>query len=130
MKRSITLFLPLLLFVLLVGCGTSAPKPTPEPTPAIRSATMAISTVKGSKGENNYTSQRIRSELGFKFWYEPDYGTCNAKENADGSWDVTLYGKMNGYTDDYKSDFAIKKFTVSATVSKDGSFRVSVKEVD
>ena len=56
-----------------------------------------------------------------KFYYTPDWGTCDARHVA-GEWDVTLKGKISGYTDDYKEDFIYDKtFSVQVTVSQYGS---------
>ena len=80
-----------------------------------------------AKYNDSYTPFANRD---FKQFYDPDYGTCAATENSDGSWNVTLNGNMTGYTDDFNSKFEIKKFTVTAKVSSNGDFRVSVTEVD
>lgn len=65
--------------------------------------------------------QQIASKLGFKNFYSPDYGTETATQNYDGSWNVTLKGKMSGYTDEYHDDFESYKFEVTAEVSEYGT---------
>lgn len=65
--------------------------------------------------------QQIAGELGFNNFYSPDYGTETAKQNYDGSWDVTLKGKMSGYIDQYHDVFKSYKFEVTAEVSEYGT---------
>ena len=74
-----------------------------------------------SKAKNTYNlDQRIAGALGFKQFYQPDFGTSSAKE-VNGTWKVTLKGKMSGYIDDYQSDFETYKFEAVVTVSSGGT---------
>ena len=74
--------------------------------------------------------QRIASSLGYKEFYDPDYGTASATKNDDGSWSVSIKGSMFGYVDDYHSQLENYKFEVSATVTEDGDVTVRVRKVD
>lgn len=69
--------------------------------------------------------------MGFKTFSEPQFGTCSAEQNGDGSWAVTLKGNMQGYVDDYQTDFEQYKFDVTATVSKTGEVsNIDVEKVE
>ena len=64
----------------------------------------------------------IANKHGLKFYSTPDWGTCTAKENYNGDWNVELKGNISGYTDDYKKNFVYDKtFTAKVTVSSSGS---------
>lgn len=99
----------------------------------------AVDAVKNNVfGGMNLTEQSICRELGFKQFYTPDYGTYDAEQKEDGSWEITLRGSMSGYLDDYHSDFDTKKFELVATAEYSGNpdsyegidvWVVSVREV-
>lgn len=87
----------------------------------IEYSSQAINAVKKYlTGTSFSVEQRIAGTLGFKQFYSPDYGSETAKQNYDGSWEVTLKGKMSGYVDEYHDDFKSYKFEATAKVSEDG----------
>ena len=93
----------------------------------ITSSSQAINAVKNyNSGTPFSTEQLIAHELGFNNFYSPQYGTSEAYQNDDGSWEVEINGNMSGYVDDYADDFENYKFTIKATVSSDGSPSISV----
>ena len=106
--NKITAFLLVLATVFtLCACGTHSPvsTPTPAPTPAIRSSAQAITTVKGTKGAHNYTSQIISSVLGFKqlnpglqTGYELCYIVPTLQKGVDRQWraDTSLVEERHG----------------------------------
>ena len=88
----------------------------------IETSSAAIRAVKNyMSGTFLSVEQQIAAKLGFNNFYSPNYGTETAKQNYDGSWDVTLKGKMSGYTDEYHDDFESYKFEVTAEVSEYGT---------
>ena len=78
---------------------------------------QAISTAKSS----SKVQDAIADRYDMKFYYTPDWGTCTAKEDYHGGWEVVLKGTISGYTDDYKKDFVYDKtFKATVTVSETG----------
>ena len=133
MKKTFKLFCVvmaiLVLLTCVVGCGSSGSSGTSNKQ-NITSSTEAINAVKNYMKSSSFSlNQRIASALGFKNFYDPDFGTSSATQNSDGSWDVTIKGSMDGYVDEYHDDFETYKFEVSATVSETGSVSISVKKV-
>ena len=117
MKKAISLILALLMCLSLCACGGSPSSAKEEEK--ITTSYAAIAKVKsyGLYGLEN----KIAGELFFKRFAAPKYGSENAKQNADGSWSVSLKGNMTGYTDEYATKVDTKTFSVSATVREDGT---------
>lgn len=93
----------------------------------ISSSFEAINAVKNYNSGTTYsTDQLIASELGFNNFYPPKYGTSEAVENDDGTWDVEIHGNMSGYVDDYVDEFENYKFTLKATINSNGRITISV----
>lgn len=108
------------------GCSSSHKDDT-NYGETITSSSQAINAVKNyNSGTPFSTEQRIASELGFNNFYSPNYGTSDATQNEDGSWDVEINGNMSGYVDEYADDFENYKFTIKANVSNNGSVSISV----
>ena len=117
MKKLIKLLSLAMAFVLLItlcSCGNSSSSSSVN---TIDSESEAIAAVKDSFN----IEQRIASAAGFAWFGNPDYGTSQAEEKGDGYWRVTIKGNLSGYTDEYKTDLDIKKFTVAATVDSEGN---------
>ena len=113
MKKILLVLSALAMCILMCACDSSS---TIEDT-TISSSSEAIYAVKTDIN----TESRICNGLGYKFYKEPDYGTCTASQNSDGSWDVTLHGNMWGYYDDEKTDLDHCGFVLTATVDEDGT---------
>ncbi len=108
------------------GCSSSDRKNTSFGE-TITSSSQAINAVKNyNSGTPFSTEQLIASELGFNNFYSPNYGTSDATQNDDGSWEVEINGNMSGYVDDYADEFENYKFTIKATVSSSGTPSISV----
>ncbi len=108
------------------GCSSSDGKDTSFGE-TITSSSQAINAVKNyNSGTPFSTEQLIASELGFNNFYSPNYGTSDATQNEDGSWEVEINGNMSGYVDDYADEFENYKFTIKATVSSSGTPSISV----
>ncbi len=108
------------------GCSSSDGKNTSFGE-TITSSSQAINAVKNyNSGTPFSTEQLIASELGFNNFYSPNYGTSDATQNDDGSWEVEINGNMSGYVDDYADEFENYKFTIKATVSSSGTPSISV----
>lgn len=132
MKKWIALLLALVMCLSLCACGSKRDDADDDDDerdeqveetaePAITTESQAISAVKNDGySDYNITAQAIARKLGFNQFYDPDYGVCEAEQNSDGSWSVTLNGSMSGYTDEYHSEFEKMKFKVTAEVSPDG----------
>ena len=121
MKKCLILILSLLLTLSFYGCDSNSDGMTDTEaidTEAINTKSDAIEYAK------SFAKNYIVSELGFKQAYEPDYGVCDATQNSDGSWDVTLRGEMSGYTDEYRSEFETSKFEFSTEVEPDGNYSI------
>lgn len=125
MKKLFALILVFALCFSICACGTDSSDSDSGST-KITSSMQAVNRVKNG---DSWTSAgtEIRMDLGFKFnkIYDPDYGSCTAKENSDGSWDVTLKGNMSGYIDDYNEDFETYSFTYTVTIDSDGEVKWS-----
>lgn len=125
-KRVVCLMLALLLLGSLCACGkkssgSSSSGGSSSSVTKIESSSAAIRAVKNyMSGTALSVEQQIAAKFGFKKFYSPDYGTETAKKNYDGTWEVTLKGKMSGYIDDYLDDFETYKFEVTAKVSEYG----------
>ena len=126
--------LPLVMCLSLCACGSRDDTSTGsfasddevEETqePIITTESQAIAAVKNEGYDDyNVAEQAIARKLGFNQFYSPDYGVCEAEQQNDGSWEVTLNGSMSGYNDEYHSDFDTMKFTLTATVTSDGRVR-------
>ena len=132
-KRVLCLMLALLIIGSFCACGNeSSGNPSYSSgnssysdsvyIPKIETSSAAIRAVKNyMPGSFLSVEQQIAAKLGFKKFYSPDYGTETAKQNDDGSWEVTLKGKMSGYIDEYHDDFESYKFEVTAKVSVYGT---------
>ena len=56
-----------------------------------------------------------------QYYYTPEWGSCTAKQIAGGDWQVILKGNIDGYTDEYKTDFIYNKaFKATVTVDESG----------
>lgn len=128
--KLLCLMLSIMMFILCTtGCGSSSNSGGSKQS--ITSSSQAISAVKNyMSGTSLSLEQRIAGALGFKNFYDPQYGTSSADQNSDGSWDVTIKGSMTGYVDDYHDDLESYKFEVSATVSESGSVSISVRKAN
>ena len=110
-----------LLFV-IIGNSNSSNSGSSYNDSKIEYSSEAIRAVKNYMSGTSFSlDQRIAGELGFNQFYSPDYGTETAKQNYDGSWDVTLKGKMSGYVDQYHDDFESYNFEATAKVSEYGT---------
>ena len=118
MKRTLALILALILCLSLAACGGSDSSSDSGNT--ITSANEAIQAVKSGNGWTDAANE-IAVDLGFKRYGDPSWGTCSASQNPDGSWDVTLKGKISGYTDDYNDNFESETFDYTVTIGADGS---------
>lgn len=114
MKKILLIFLAFAMCFSLCACGS---KTTTSKSTKITSSAEAIAAVKNDINTEN----RICRGLGYKFYKDPDYGTCTATKKSDGNWEVTLHGKMWGYYDDAKIDLDINGFVLTATVSEEGT---------
>ncbi len=124
MKKVLFILLSIIMCVAVCACDSGSS--TTEDT-TISSSEDAIYAVKS----DTFTEQRICSGLGYKFFKTPNYGSCYATQNSDGSWDVTLKGNMWGYYNETKTDLDLCGFELNATVSKDGKVTFdSVEKVD
>jgi len=126
LKRTLCLMLVLLTIGTLCACGSggsgNSSYSDSDNVSKIETSSAAIRAVKNYMSGTFFSvEQQIAAELGFNNFYSPDYGTETASQNYDGSWDVTLKGKMSGYTDEYHDDFESYKFEVTAEVSEYGS---------
>ena len=111
------------------GCSTSSGSFS-NSGESITSSSQAINAVKNyNSGTPFSTEQLIASELGFNNFYSPEYGTSDATQNEDGSWEVEINGNMSGYVDEYADEFENYKFTIEATVSSEGTPTISVYKV-
>ncbi len=115
MKKLLLIMILVVMICSICACATSVVG-TYEENAIVDCEENAIDTAK----HDTWVIDDIARKLRFKFYHDPIWGTCSAEENYDGSWEVTLKGKMSGYTDDYKEDFATKPFKVTLKVNKEG----------
>ena len=123
MKRIMAILLLLVIVFTFVACGERENTSTEEKI-SITYAGAAIDRAKNGDGFSS-ASFEISWDLGFKEYYKPDWGTCNAEKNADGSWKVTLKGKMSGYIDDYHDEYESYTFEYTVTVEENGDINWS-----
>lgn len=128
MKKWIALLLALVMSFALCACNRSDEKAdsanNEEEIVEMREITEseAVDAVKNDVfGGTNMTEQSICSALGFKQFYTPDYGTYDAVQNENGTWEITLRGSMSGYVDDYHSEYETKRFELVATARYSGN---------
>ena len=78
-----------------------------------------------SIAKNDYWVQnRILDCWNLEFAYEPNWGSCTAEQDADGTWIVTLKGNISGYTDEYKKNFISNKaFESTVKVNSEGEVK-------
>lgn len=118
----IVLLAAVVLLFAIIGISNSSNSDSSYSDTKIEYSSQAISTVKNYMlGTFLSVEQQIAGELGFNNFYSPDYGVETASQNYDGSWDVTLKGKMSGYIDEYRDNFESYKFEVTAEVSEYGA---------
>ena len=135
LKRVFCLMLVLLIISSMCACSQESSENTSHSdgqySSTIDSSSDAIKAVKNyMSGTALSVEQQIAAKLGFNNFYSPDYGTQTAEKSYDGSWEVTLKGKMSGYTDDYRNDFETSNFEVTAKVSEYGAVsNIRVKRV-
>lgn len=110
------------LCINLIGCKEEKSESTKKSI----SEEKAISIAK----ESEHVQNKIADAYGIKFYMTPSWGTCTATLAEDGDWEVTLKGKIMGYTDDYKENMVYDKiFTATVSVSSSGYVGyVSVKK--
>jgi hypothetical protein len=125
-KRIITAVVCIcIVFTMLSACGSSSNSTTNNPSDRyiIKSSRDAINAVK------NYgmLEWRLANNLGFntKHYNSPEFGYEYANPAHDGRgedcWEVTLKGKMSGYTDQHLRDYKTYSIEITATVrSRDG----------
>ena len=134
-KRVLCLMLVLLTIGTLCACGRgrsgNSSYSNSDNVSKIETSSAAIRAVKNyMSGTYLSVEQQIAAKFGFNNFYSPDYATETAKQNYDGSWEVTLKGKISGYTDEYNDDFETNKFEVTAEVSEYGTVsNIKVKRV-
>ena len=135
LKRALCLMLVLLTIGTLCACGSggsgNSSYSDSDNVSKIETSSAAIRAVKNyMSGTYLSVEQQIAAKFGFNNFYSPDYATETANQNYDGSWDVTLKGKISGYTDEYNDDFETNKFEVTAEVSEYGTVsNIEVKRV-
>ena len=135
LKRALCLMLVLLTIGTLCACGSggsgNSSYSDSDNVSKIETSSAAIRAVKNyMSGTYLSVEQQIAAKFGFNNFYSPDYATETASQNYDGSWDVTLKGKISGYTDEYNDDFETNKFEVTAEVSEYGTVsNIKVKRV-
>lgn len=117
MKKIICLLIAGIFLLTLVSCNTGTYQGSNTPEIKVTTSNQAISIAKNSAEVEN----KIASVCSFKFFYSPDWGTCTAKEDSSGNWQVTMKCNMSGYTDDYKNKFDTKNFTMEVTISSNGT---------
>ncbi len=125
-KKSLCLILVVVTIFALSACGSSS---STSSTQKIETSSQAINKVKNYLSGTSFSlEQQIAGALGFNNFYDPQYGTSSARQNSDGSWDVTIKGSMTGYVDEYHDDLKSYKFEVSATISETGRVNISVRK--
>ena len=107
-----------------VGCGSDESKDK-----GITTAEDAIYKAQTDGVRFCSLENEIASALGFKKYDSPNYGTCSALQNSDGSWDVTLKGTMRGSVDDYNETRKTYKFEANVKIKTDGRMSCSAKKV-
>lgn len=130
MKNFTTYLLAIIMCISLCACGSSTTSDNTETEEKkITTSSEAIYEVKNHYPDASMFSleNQIAGELHFKSYYDPKYGSEEAKENPDGSWTVTLKGNMSGYTDEYGRDLSTRNFTVNATVTADGDVEMEIE---
>ena len=133
LKKALCLILASLMLCFLCACGSASNtdyNSNKSDTEKITTSSQAINAVKNYMSGSPFSlEQEIAAALDFNNFYPPDYATSSATQQNDGSWDVTIKGKMSGYVDEYNDDFETYKFEVSATVSESGRVRISARKV-
>ena len=127
MKRMIAIFLALIMVLSLCACGSSSKRNSSSSSSTSSekedtkntTASDAIDRVKKGDYVTN-AKYEIKTDLGLKEAYQPDWGTCTAEQRYDGSWSVTLCGTISGYMDDYHSDRVWISFEYKVNVDEDG----------
>ena len=134
-KKVFCVVLVLLSIGILCACGNessgSSSYSDSDYSSKIDTSSAAIWAVKDyMSGTYLSIEQQIAAKYDLINFYSPDYTSETAKQSHDGSWSVTLKGKISGYTDEYNDNFETYKFEVTAEVSKYGEVsKIKVKRV-
>ncbi len=113
MKKFVCILLAIIVCFSLTACASSSS----DSKDKISNESKAIQAVK----DDLRTKYGIANLYGLEYYQSPQYTTCTAQKDGS-SWAVTLKGTINGYTDEYRTDFVSKKkFVVEATVTFSGT---------